>query len=223
MAIDASFLVIETGTNSPHGEMFRFVYNFESDACGDENPMPLGAVCYWDFSQLVSEQGPPGSPMAPAAPIAATNALELYTAINYTAGVGGFPSTAHQCNNGVCEYAAVGVAQYEAQRAYVKLGMPAGIVVIENANLLAMVYYISGVGGIGTPQRCYIVKTRGIVQALVYGDTDIAVGDYLEGTANQWYLIRDAANINEGTFLALEAETAAAASLIWVMPTNVVY
>lgn len=224
MAVNSSFMVVEWGTNSPHGEMFRFVYNFTEDACGDEVAIPFGGVCYWDFDTLLSDQRFPGSPRMPAVPIGATTAPEAYVTINYAAGVGGFPSTAHQSNLGSCEYAAVGVGQLAARQTWNTLiGMPAGICVIENANLIAMVYYIQGVGGIGSPQNCYIVKTRGIVQALCYGDADIAVGDYLEGVIGQWYLIRDAANANEGTFIALEAYTAAAAALIWVMPTNVVY
>ena len=224
MALNASFPIVEEGNGSPHGEVFRLVYNHTIDACLTIVDIPMSGVCYWDFARLVADQYPFGIALPPAAPVAATAAAEAYVAV--AAGLGGFPVGGHQDNQGVVEYAAVGVCQYEAQVAdsLAKIGMPAGIVVVDN--LTAMTHGYPGVFETYV-DRMYMVKTRGIVQALVDGlcngvATPIAVGDYLEGNPGSWDLIPDAANINEGTFIALET-TALDNTRIWVDIVNVNY
>ena len=233
MAIDASYPIVEEGQNSPHGEMFRCVYNQKVDACTQLVP-PMSAVFYWDFGRLVCDQqpfGPSGSPI-PAAPTAATAAAELYAAAT------GFPLGGHQDNNGSCEYAAIGVTMLgdPHQDSAEMIGMPAGIVVVDNLagapNAMTSHwpynFYATPVGLLhGILDGLYIVKTRGIVQALVDGlcngvATPITVGMYLEGNPLSWDLIPDAANANEGTFIALEG-TALDNTRIWVMLVNIAY
>ncbi len=220
MAINASFVIVEEGNGSPHGEVFRCVYNHTIDACLTVVDIPMSGVCYWDFARLVADQYPFGTALPPGAPRAATAATEAYVAV--AAGLGGFPVGAHQDNQGVVEYAAVGVHQYETQvsAALTKIGLPAGIVVVDNLTAMTHGYpsafetYVDNL---------YMVKTRGIVQALADAlCTNVAVGDYLEGVAGSWDLIQDVANLNEGTFIALEA-VAIDNTRIWVDIVNVNY
>lgn len=224
MAINASFPIVEEGNGSPHGEVFRLVYNHTIDACLTVVPITMSGVCYWDFLRLVADQYPFGGTAPPAAPIAATAMSEAYGVI--AGGLGGFTQTAHQDNQGVVEYAAVGVCQHEAQIAasFSKIGMPAGIVVVDN--ITAITHGYPGVFETYV-DLMYMVKTRGIVQALVDGlcngvNTPITVGQYLEGNPGSWDLIPDAANANEGTFIALEG-TALDNTRIWVDIVNVNY
>lgn len=249
MALNSSFPIVETGNNSPHGEMFRLVYNKEIllDAC--EDPVwgglvaPIGAVPYWYFPALLVDGPQPFSgTFPPAAPRAATHVAEAYIPV---AGLtpGHFPVTpvvpntgAHQNNLGVCSYAAMGVGQYNVDacgdEVGMKIGMPAGVVVCDNVAGAPMAITGSWPDAcdhdacgdhVDWLDRLYIVKTRGIVQARVDGLCDaIAVGNYLEGQAGSWDLILDAANANEGTFIALEAAVVDN-RMIWVMCVNLVY
>ena len=224
MALNASFPIVEEGNGSPHGEVFRLVYNHTIDACLTVVDIPMSGVPYWDFARLVSDQYPFGVTMPPAPPIAATAVSEAYGVI--AGGLGGFTVTAHQDNQGVVEYAAIGVAQYETQVAasLTKIGMPAGVVVMDDLGAVTHGYP----GNFGDYlDLLYMVKTRGIVQVLVDGlcngvATPITVGMYLEGNAGSWDLIPDAFNINEGTFIALE-QTALDNTRIWVDIVSVNY
>ncbi len=219
MALNASFPIVEEGNGSPHGEVFRLVYNHTIDACLTVVDIPMSGVPYWDFARLVSDQYPFGVTLPPAAPIAATAVGEAYVVV--AAGLGGFPVGGHQDNQGVVEYAAVGVNQLAGQdTALTKIGMPAGVVVMDDLGTVTHGYpgnfesYLD---------LLYMVKTRGIVQVRVDAlCTNIAIGDYLEGVAGSWDLVTDAANANEGTFIALEA-TALDNTSIWVDIVNVNY
>lgn len=227
MAFRSGYPLIEEGNDSANGEMFRCVFNHTIDACLDQVVMPVGGVCYWDFLRLLADFRPWGvTGPAPAAPRAALNAAELYAALT------GFPLGGHQDNMGSVEYAAIGVHQYETavQAALTKIGMPAGICVINNLAGApnAMSSHWPSEFLQATPatflDKLYMIKTRGIVQARVDAlCTNTAVGNYLETAgAGSWELIVDAANANEGTFIALEV-AAIDNTMIWVMCVNVVY
>lgn len=234
MALNASYPIVEEGQNSPHGEMFRCVYNHTIDGCLLQTTIPIGGVPYWDFLRLVSDQQPwgrSGTPV-PAAPIAATAAAELYAAAT------GFPITGHQDNQGVVEYAAIGVHQDETavEAAFTLQGMPAGVCVVANLagapNAMSshwpfnFDYDACGLKKTKAHSqldKLYIVKTRGIVQVRVDAlCTNTTVGAYLEGVVGSWDLIVDAANTNEGTFVALEV-TALDNTMIWCMLVNIAY
>lgn len=234
MALNASYPIVEEGQNSPHGEMFRCVYNHTIDGCYEQLVIPIGGVPYWDFLRLVSDQQPfgrSGSPI-PMAPIAATAAAEAYVAAT------GFPITGHQDNQGVVEYAAIGVNQLEAavEAAFTLIGMPAGVCVVANLagspNAMSshwpfnFDYDACGLAKTKAQSqldKLYMIKTRGIVQVRVDAlCTNIAIGDYLEGVVGSWDLVTDAANGNEGTFIALEV-AAIDNTMIWCMIVNVAY
>ena len=219
MAINASFPIVEEGNGSPHGEVLRCVYNHTIDACLTVVPIPMSGVPYWDFGRLVADQYPFGIALPPAAPRSAILPTEAY--VVPAGGLGGFPVGGHQDNNGVVEYAAVGVNLLSGLNGVLTLiGLPAGVVVVDN--LTAITYGYPAAFNIHV-DRLYMVKTRGIVQVRVDGlCTNIAVGDYLEGVIGSWDLVIDAANTNEGTFIALEA-SAVDNDTIWCMITNVNY
>ena len=235
MALNASYPIVEEGQNSPHGEMFRCVYNHTIDDCLGQNVIPIGGVPFWDFARLVSDQQPfgrSGSPI-PGPPIAATAAAEAYVAAT------GFPITSHQDNQGVVEYAAIGVHQYETtvEAALTLRGMPAGVCVVNNLagspNAMSSHWPFNfdyDACGLKKAKiwsqldKLYMVKTRGIVQARIDGlcSGGPIVGDYLEGHAGSWELVEDAANTNEGTFISLEVITTDD-TMGWVMIVNVAY
>ena len=217
MAVNSSFPILESGNNSSHGEMFRLVY--EKDACLDAvSTTAVGSVLYWAWNvPVVDGPQPISGTFPPVAPTAATNANELYAAAT------GFPTTAHQQNNGTCSYGLMGVSQLNTNTT--KIGLPAGIVVVNDyaGSNTAMTRQWESVATAAEQLGLVLVKTRGIVQALVDGTTDVAVGDYLEGTNGQYYLIQDAGNGNEGTFIALEARTTNSADMMYVCCINLVY
>lgn len=230
MPFGSGYPMIETGNNSANGEMFRCVYNHTIDACLDQVVIPIGGVPYWDFLRLLGDFVPweAGGP-APAAPIAATAAAELYAAAT------GFPLAGHQDNQGSCSYAAIGVHQLKTQdcapvAADTIIGMPAGVCVIDNLagapNAMSSHWPQSFLPAVPATHldKLYMIKTRGIVQVRVDAlcDPFVNVGDYLEGVVGSWDLIADAANANEGTFIALEAAVADN-TMIWVMCVNIVY
>ena len=230
MPFNSGYPLIELGNNSANGEMFRCVYNHTIDACLDQVVIPIGGVPYWDFLRLVSDFRPweAGGP-APAAPVAAMNAAELYAAAT------GFPIAGHQDNQGSCSYAAIGVGQLTTHHcvpvaAHTLIGLPAGVCVIDNLagapNAMSSHWPQEFLPAVPATHlnKLYIIKTRGIVQVRVDAlcDPFVVIGDYLEGVVGSWDLIADAANVNEGTFIALEASVADN-QMIWVMCINLVY
>lgn len=216
MAVQHSFSpFIEN--EAPHGERYRMVY--EKDLCLDPVAFancPVGSPLYWAYDVPVVAGPIPfavGS-FPPNAPRAATNAAELYAAAT------GFPATAHQNDMGTSSYAMFGVANLGVANTGTNINMPAGIVVVNN--VAAITYgYPSAYDALITGLR--IVRTRGVVQARANGTAAIAVGDYLEGGAGVYNLIVDAANVNIGTFVSLEAYAIAAVAMIWVNCVGVSY
>jgi len=210
MAVQHSFSpFIEN--ESPHGERYRMV--MEKDACFDPvafGTCLVGSVLYWAYEvPVVAGPIPFGvvAPFPPNAPRSARVAAELYAAAT------GFPATAHQNNMGTSNYAMFGAAVLGVANIGTDIALPAGIVVINNVG--AMNYgYPAGYDDYITALR--IVRTRGVVQALVDGNADVAVGDYLEGSAGLYNLILDAANANLGTFKSLEAYVTNAVAMSWV-------
>ena len=103
------------------------------------------------------------------------------------------------------------------------INMPAGIVVINDVAAMTYGYpaaYEAAGGGVAGLR---IVRTRGVVQARANGTAAIGVGAYLEGGAGVYNLIVDAANVNIGTFVSLEAYAVAAVAMIWVNCVGVSY
>ena len=216
MAVQHSFSpFIEN--EAPHGERFRMV--MEKDLCLDPVAFatcPVGSPLYWAWETPVVDGPIPFSgTFPPNAPRAATNANELYAAAT------GFPvATAHQRNMGDSSYAMFGVAQLNTDNTGTNINLPAGIVVVNNVG--AMTYgYPAAYDDYITALR--IIRTRGVVQARVDGNAAIAVGDYLEGVNGTYYLVVDAANVNVGTFIALEAYAVNATIMIWVTCIGVSY
>ena len=219
MAVQHSFApFIEN--ESPHGERTRLV--MEKDTCLDPVAVatcPVGAPLYWAWAVPVVDGPIPFSgTFPPAAPRAATNALELYAAAT------GFPITAHQTNMGTSSYAMFGVAQLDADQddfANTQIELPAGIVVINNFTAMTSGWPSGFTAANLAGLR--VIRTRGVVQARVNGNAAIAVGNYLEGSATNYNLIVDAANANVGTFIALEAYAVNAVVMIWVNCVGVSY
>jgi len=215
MAVQHSFSpFIEN--ESPHGERFRMV--MEKDLCLDPVAFatcPVGSPLYWAYDvPVVDGPIPFGGTFPPNAPAAATAAAELYAAAT------GFPLGAHQSNMGTSSYAMFGAAVLGVANTGTDIALPAGIVVINDVG--AMTYgYPAGYDDYITALR--IIRTRGVVQALVDGTTDVAVGDYLEGTNGAYNLVLDAANANVGTFISLEARAANSVAMVWVNCVGVSY
>jgi hypothetical protein len=139
-------------------------------------------------------------------------AAELYAAAT------GFPLGAHQNNLGTCSYAMFGTAQLGTNNCTTLAACPAGIVVVNDVGAITYGYpdvVEAEIAGLR------IIKTRGVVQALVDGDdVDAAVGSLLEINTGTYNLVVDAANANEGTFVCLEANAGVAARR-WVEIVNV--
>jgi hypothetical protein len=194
---------------SPHGERFRM--GLEKDACLDPVAFattPIGSALSWAYAVPVVDGPQPFSGgFPPNAPTAATAAAELYAAAT------GFPLGAHQNNMGTCSYAMFGLAVLGTAHCGTIAACPAGIVVVNNVGAMTSGWpdgfhdYITGLR---------IIKTRGVVQALVDGTTDVAVSNLLEIANATRNLILDAANANEGTFVALEARTTNSVDMMWV-------
>ena len=213
MAVQHSFSpFIEN--EAPHGERFRMVMELEKDACLDLQPVAfatcgVGSVLYWSYNFPVVDGPIPFSGTFPAAlPTAALTATELYAAAT------GFPeATSHQKNMGTSSYAMFGVSQLNTTGLGTEIALPAGIVVINNVG--AMSYgYPAGYDDYITSLR--IIRTRGVVQALVNGTTDVAPGNFLEGVNGAYNLVLDAANANLSTFKCLETYVANAVAMVWV-------
>jgi hypothetical protein len=219
MALNYSHRITEQGNDSPHGEMYRCVYN-QSHAV--DNPIPIGGVPAWTFVALLWDEQPFGGTFPPAAPVGAEAAAELFGGY-WWAGVAapGFPAGAHQNNLGAVTYTAGGVGLMGGAALDTLQGMPAGVCVYQYeqdqtfkrpANMTEV-----------QRNRLHMLKTRGIVQALVDADVGVvAVSNYLEMLPASWHLQLDAANGNEGTFIALEA-LAAGQHRMWVKIVNVSY
>lgn len=208
MAVGHSFApFIEN--ESPHGERFRMV--MELDFCSDPVAVatcPVGAPLSWAYTYSVVDGPIPFSgTFPPAEPVSATAAAELYAAAT------GFPLGAHQANLGSCSYAMFGVAQLGVASMGTSAALPAGIVVVNDVGAITYGYPSQITASI---PGLRIIKTRGVVQALVNGTTDVAIGNLLEIATGTYSLVLDAANLNEGTFVALSARTANSIAMEWV-------
>jgi hypothetical protein len=208
MAVQHSFSpFIEN--EAPHGERYRMVY--EKDACFDPVAFAtcgVGSVLYWAYTRPVVDGPIPFSgTFPPALPTAALTATELYAAAT------GFPITAHQTNMGTSSYAMFGVSQLNTAGLGTEIALPAGIVIINNVGAMSYGYPVA-YDALITGLR--VVRTRGVVQALVDGTTDVAPGDFLEGVNGAYNLVLDAANANLSTFKCLETYIANAVAMVWV-------
>jgi len=211
MAVQHSFSpFIEN--EGPHGERYRMV--LEKDACFDPVAFAtcgVGSVLYWAYTTPVVDGPIPFSgTFPPALPRAALNAAELYAAAT------GFPATAHQNNMGTSSYAMFGVSQLNTTDLGTEIALPAGIVVINDVGAMSYGYPAAYEAAGGGVEGLRIVRTRGVVQALVDGTTDVAPGNFLEGVNGAYNLILDAANINLSTFKCLETYVANAVAMVWV-------
>lgn len=200
--------------DGPHGERFRMV--LEKDACLDPVAFAtcaVGSPLSWAYAVPVVDGPQPFSgTFPPAAPTAATAAAELYAAAT------GFPAGAHQANSGTCSYAMFGTAQLGTANCGTNAACPAGIVVVNDVGAVTYGYPDNVEAEIAGMR---IIKTRGIVQALVDGTTDVAVSNLLEIANATYSLVLDAVNANEGTFVALEARTLNSIDMMWIEIVNI--
>ena len=225
-----------------HGERFRLVYNFQNDddSPAQHDPIPIRGVAAWSPVFPVWDDQPFGIAFPPAAPRAAANALEVYTAPVAPLQLGDMPATGHQTYagisiaggpatqsgawSGVSSYSMGGVGQFTAgaDALGTLIEMPAGVCVFQYAGRR---WPFIGTTAAQT-QRLHWLKTKGIVQVLVDADeaeAAIAVGNWLSMVTASWNLAVVASwNTQIGNFWAFEAATAAATP-IWTWPVGVDY
>jgi len=224
-----------------HGERFRLVYNFQNtdDSPAVHDPIPIRGVAAWSPVFPVWDDQPFGISFPPAAPRAAANALEVYTAPVAPLQLGDMPATGHQTYagisiaggpatqsgawSGVSSYSMGGVAQYliGADAAGTLVEMPAGVCVFQ---YVGRTWPFIGTTAVET-QRLHWLKTKGIVQVLVDATVQapVAVGGWLAMLSGLWNLGPVASwNTQIGNFWALEA-VVAAATPIYTWPVGVDY
>ena len=219
-----------------HGERFRLVYNFENDddSPAAQDPIPIRGVAAWSPVFPVWDSQPFEGTFPPAAPRAAANALEVYTAPVAPLQLGNMPNTGHQTYagisvggapatqsgawSGVSSYAMGGVGQFVAgaDALGTVVEMPAGVCVFRFAGRR---WPFIGTTTAET-QRLHWLKTKGIVQVLVDAEAEgIIVGSWLSMQTASWNLIVVASwNTQIGNFWALEAAAANAVPIYtWIV------
>lgn len=225
-----------------HGERFRLMYNFTNtdDSPPVHNPIPIRGVAACSSIFPVWDNQPFGIAFPPAAPRAAANAAEVFTAPVAPLQLGSFPNTGHQTYagitvgagaamqsgawSGIVSYSMGGVAQYTAQDTTfgTLIELPAGVCVFQFAG---RTWPFVGTK-VAETQRLHWLKTKGVVQVLVDADDSadaIAVGDWLQmQTASYNLVVAGSWNTQIGNFWSLEAATAPATP-IWVDIVGVDY
>jgi len=212
-----------------HGERFRLVYNFQNtdDSPEVHDPIPIRGTAAWSALYPVWDDQPFGIAFPPAAPRAASNALEVYTppAAVPAPQLGSMPSTGHQTYagigvggvarqsgavSGVVSYSMGGVAQYAAaDRVFeTRLEMPAGVCVFQ---FTQRNWPFVGTSRAET-QRLHWLKTKGVVQILTDADDSaeaIVPGDWLQMQSAAWNVILAGSwNTQIGNIWALETAVA---------------
>jgi hypothetical protein len=225
-----------------HGERFRLVYNFENDddSPAVHDPIPIRGVAAWSPVFPVWDSQPFEGTFPPAAPRAAANALEVYTAPVAPLQLGNMPATGHQTYagitvggwvgatqsgawSGVSSYSMGGVGQFVAgaDALGTLIEMPAGVCVFQ---YVGRTWPFIGTTALET-QRLHWLKTKGIVQVLVdaTAQAPVAAGNWLQMVTASWNLGLAASwNTQIGNFWALEA-VVAAATPIYTWPVGVDY
>lgn len=211
----------------PHGEAFRFVYNHSSDTAGLQLTIPIGGVPAPDFVNLCWDDQPFGLNFPPGPVRAAINAAELFAIGNVprfgTVPTLNAPNTAHQSDKGIVSYTQAGVVRQEAAwpKTAIMQRHPMGVCVWE-WNAFGQNQDVPDYVTAAEAERLYVLKVKGIAQALVDADAEnITTGDYLEMQNASFNLVLDAADANRGTFFALEVVTTDNTRIwVWIAGVN---